>query len=75
MGLTKVMEESVSVVVVDQLGIGHWFSDGVGALEVVGAVALLYPRSAGWAAIVLALLMAGTVPADLLSPATAPSRR
>ena len=45
----------------DAIGIGQWFRYLTGALEVLGAVALLVPAFSGAGALVLAGVMAGAV--------------
>ena len=43
------------------IGIGQWFRYLTGALEVIGAAALLFPATAAWAAMTLAVVMIGAV--------------
>jgi putative oxidoreductase len=45
----------------DKLRIGQWFRYFTGALEIIGAILLLIPRTSGIAAALLALIMAGAV--------------
>jgi putative oxidoreductase len=45
----------------DKIGIGQWFRYFTGAIEMVCAVLLLIPRTAGIAAALLACTMAGAV--------------
>lgn len=45
----------------DEIGIGQWFRYLTGALEVVGAVALLIPRFVAHGALLLAGVMVGAV--------------
>jgi 2-methylisocitrate lyase-like PEP mutase family enzyme len=47
-------------------GVGPWFRYLIGALQVAGAVALLFPQSAGMGALVLACVMAGAVATQLI---------
>jgi putative oxidoreductase len=44
-----------------KLGAGQWFRYLTGALEVIGAVALLVPRMAFYGAVLLATVMVGAV--------------
>ena len=57
------------------LGIGQWLRYFVGAMEVGGAIALLFPKSVVWAALDLAAVIAGATAANLTvlhSPEMAP---
>jgi putative oxidoreductase len=47
------------------IGIGQWFRYFTGVLEAGGAAALLFPRGVFWAAIELAVVMAGAAAASL----------
>src|ERR1700679_313429 len=44
-----------------KLGAGQWFRYLTGALEVIGAVALLVPRAAFYGAVLLAAVMIGAI--------------
>jgi putative oxidoreductase len=44
-----------------KLGAGQWFRYLTGALEVIGAVALLVPRAAFYGAVLLATVMVGAI--------------
>jgi uncharacterized membrane protein YphA (DoxX/SURF4 family) len=44
-----------------KLGAGQWFRYLTGVLEVLGAVALLVPRTAFYGAVLLAVVMAGAI--------------
>jgi len=48
-----------------QLGMGQWFRYLTGALEVIGAVALLFPKAAFYGAVLLAAVMVGAIVAHL----------
>jgi uncharacterized membrane protein YphA (DoxX/SURF4 family) len=48
-----------------RLGLGQWFRYLTGALEVIGAVALLFPKMAFYGAVLLAAVMTGAVVAHL----------
>lgn len=56
----------------DQIGIGQWFRYVTGALEVIGAVALLIPRLVAFGALLLAVVMVGAVLTDLFVVAANP---
>jgi putative oxidoreductase len=64
-GLSKLIGELDMIVVFQQIGIGQWFRYVIGTLEVAGAIALLFPQSAGVGGLVLAGVMAGAVVAHL----------
>ena len=44
-----------------KVGAGQWFRYLTGALEVFGAVALLFPRTAFYGALLLAMVMVGAI--------------
>ena len=44
-----------------KLGAGQWFRYVTGSLEVIGAVALLFPRTAFYGASLLAMVMVGAI--------------
>jgi putative oxidoreductase len=44
-----------------KIGAGQWFRYLTGALEVIGAVGLLVPRTAFYGAVLLAVVMAGAI--------------
>jgi uncharacterized membrane protein YphA (DoxX/SURF4 family) len=48
-----------------RLGAGQWFRYLTGALEVIGAVAMLFPRAAFYGAVLLAAVMVGAIVAHL----------
>ncbi len=58
-GIPKLAGDPIMVAMFDALGAGQWLRYVVGALEVAGAVGLLIPPLAGFAAIGLAALMLG----------------
>jgi putative oxidoreductase len=45
----------------DKIGIGQWFRYLTGGLEVIGAIALLVPKSSGFGALLLSCVMVGAV--------------
>jgi uncharacterized membrane protein YphA (DoxX/SURF4 family) len=60
-GSKKLMADPQMVVVFAKVGIGQWFRLLTGMLEVGGGIALLVPRTAAFAAVLLALVMVGAV--------------
>src|SRR5579862_4305175 len=48
-----------------RLGAGQWFRYLTGILEVIGAVALLFPKAAFYGAVLLAVVMVGAIVAHL----------
>ena len=47
------------------VGLGQWFRYFTGVLEVGGAIGVLVPRFSRWAALLLAVVMAGAIVAHL----------
>jgi uncharacterized membrane protein YphA (DoxX/SURF4 family) len=45
----------------DKIGIGQWFRYLTGGLEIIGAIALLVPRSSVFGALLLSCIMVGAV--------------
>lgn len=64
-GSKKLMADPQMVAVFAKVGIGQWFRLLTGMLEVGGGIALLVPRTAAFAAVLLALVMVGAVIAHL----------
>ncbi len=64
-GGSKLAGSAQMVQVYATIGIGQWFRYLTGALEVIGAAALLFPATAGLAAVMLAAVMVGAVLAHL----------
>ncbi len=60
-GGSKLAAAPAMVEMFAKLGAGQWFRYLTGALEVIGAVALLVPRTAFYGAVLLALVMAGAI--------------
>jgi uncharacterized membrane protein YphA (DoxX/SURF4 family) len=60
-GALKLASAPAMVAVFDGVGLGQWFRYVTGALEVLGAAALLVPRLAGAGALLLAAVMVGAV--------------
>src|ERR1700735_2373625 len=57
----KLAAAPAMVEVFAKLGSGQWFRYLTGALEVIGAVALLVPRAAFYGAVLLATVMIGAI--------------
>lgn len=57
----KLFGEATAVEMFDEIGIGQWFRYVVGGLEAAGAIGLVIPRFARWAAVGLGGVMAGAV--------------
>jgi putative oxidoreductase len=60
-GGAKLAGVAAMVQMFDKVGLGQWFRYFTGLLEVAGAIGLLIPRYAFYAAILLALVMVGAV--------------
>ena len=60
-GGSKLAAAPAMVEIFAKLGAGQWFRYLTGALEVIGAVALLVPRTAFYGAVLLAAVMVGAV--------------
>jgi putative oxidoreductase len=73
-GGMKLLGKPIMVREFEQVGLGQWFRYFTGTLEVIGAVGLLVPEFSRWAALLLAVVMAGALVAHftvLHSPPTA----
>jgi putative oxidoreductase len=73
-GGMKLLGKPIMVREFEQVGLGQWFRYFTGTLEVIGAVGLLVPKFSRWAALLLAVVMAGALVAHftvLHSPPTA----
>jgi putative oxidoreductase len=64
-GSRKLMADPQMVAVFAKVGIGQWFRLLTGMLEIGGALALLVPRTAAFAAVLLAVVMVGAAIAHL----------
>jgi putative oxidoreductase len=60
-GLPKLFGEATAVEMFDDIGWGDWFRYLVGALEVLGGIGLILPKTTRLAAICLCGLMIGAV--------------
>lgn len=61
----KLVGEAIAVQIFEDIGIGQWFRYVVGVLELVGGIGLIIPRTAGLAALGLAVLMVGATITNL----------
>lgn len=76
-GLAKVFGETQTVESFNDIGFGDWFRYLIGALELLGAAALLIPRLCGLAGLAFVGLMVGAIvfslaffePATVVTPA------
>src|SRR5947209_1786970 len=60
-GGAKLAGAAPMVAVFEKVGVGQWFRYVTGALEVIGAIGLLIPRYAFFAAVLLVMVMIGAV--------------
>ena len=72
-GSLKLMSRPVTIQEFAQVGLGQWFRYFTGILEVAGAIGLLIPALARWAAVLLATVMSGAVVAHLMRLHTPPT--
>ena len=74
-GATKLAGAEMHVAMFEKIGLGQWFRYFTGGLEVICAILLLLPRTAGIGAALLATTMVGAVATHLFllggSPAPA----
>ncbi len=64
-GGTKLAGVPAMVEMFAKVGLGQWFRYVTGLLEVAGAIGLLIPRYAFYAAVLLAIVMVGAVIAEV----------
>jgi uncharacterized membrane protein YphA (DoxX/SURF4 family) len=60
-GLPKLLGVQQVVAVFETIGLGQWFRYLTGALEIIGALALLVPRLSGAGALLLICVMIGAI--------------
>jgi uncharacterized membrane protein YphA (DoxX/SURF4 family) len=60
-GGAKLAGVAILVEMFDKVGVGQWFRYFTGFLEVAGAIGLLIPRYAFYAAVLLAIVMTGAI--------------
>src|SRR6266853_1337094 len=68
----KLAGTAVMVELFDKVGLGQWFRYFTGLLEVAGGIGLLMPRYAFYAAVLLAIVMAGALTAHLTVDSDSP---
>jgi len=64
-GGTKLVGVPAMVEMFGKVGLGQWFRYVTGLLELAGAIGLLIPRYAFYAAVLLAIVMVGAVIAEV----------
>ncbi len=64
-GGSKLAGAPAMVAVFDKVGLGQWFRYVTGILEVAGAIGLLVPRYAFYAAVLLTIVMVGAIASHL----------
>ena len=65
-GTTKLASSEMQIAFFERIGLGQWFRYFTGGLEVTGAILVLVPRTAGFAATLLGMTMVGAVDIHLL---------
>jgi putative oxidoreductase len=66
-GCAKIYGPPAMVAEFDAVGLGQWFRYFTGALEIIGAIVLLTPSTAGFGALLLAGICGGAFFAQLLA--------
>jgi putative oxidoreductase len=64
-GGSKLAGAAAMVELFNKVGLGQWFRDLTGMLEVAGAIGVLIPRYAFYAAVLLAIVMVGAIVAQV----------
>jgi putative oxidoreductase len=72
-GTAKLAGAAAMVQVFDKVGLGQWFRYFTGLLEVVAAIGLLISRYAFYAAVLLAVVMAGAIIAHVTVLGSSPA--
>jgi putative oxidoreductase len=72
-GGSKLAGAAPMVAVFDKVGVGQWFRYLTGFLEVIGAIGLFIPRTAFYAAVMLAVVMVGAIIAHVTVLGGAPT--
>ena len=72
-GGTKLAGVPVMVEMFNKVGLGQWFRYFTGLLEVAGAIGLLIPRYAFYAAVLLGIVMVGAIIAHVAVLAGSPA--
>lgn len=60
-GLMKLVGDEMQVKTFEEVGMGQWFRYLTGTLELIGALLILFPRSAFWGALLLMCIMVGAI--------------
>lgn len=60
-GLMKLVGDEMQVETFEEIGMGQWFRYLTGALELLGAGLILFPRTAFWGALLLMCVMIGAI--------------
>lgn len=60
-GNTKLVGMEMQVETFEKIGIGQWFRYLTGVVEILGALLILFPRTAFWGALLLACVMIGAI--------------
>lgn len=71
-GVTKVVGISFEVNQFEAIGLGQWFRVVTGMVQILGAIALLYPRLASIGALLLSLTMLSAATASISALHTSP---
>lgn len=65
-GSAKLAGVPMMVAIFDQIGFGQWFRLFTGVVEIAGAIAILFPATVAFGAVLLAVTMVGAVFTHLL---------
>ena len=60
-GSMKLVGDEMQVETFEEIGVGQWFRYLTGFLELVGALLILFPRTAFWGALLLMCIMVGAI--------------
>jgi uncharacterized membrane protein YphA (DoxX/SURF4 family) len=66
-GCAKIYGPEAMVAEFDAVGLGQWFRYFTGALEIIGAILLVTPRTTGFGALLLAAICGGAFFAQLFA--------
>jgi putative oxidoreductase len=72
-GGAKLVGVAAMVEVFDKVGLGQWFRYFTGLLEIAAGIGLLFSRYAFYAAVLLAMVMAGAIVAHLIVLGSSPA--
>src|SRR4030095_1597785 len=65
-GTAKLASPQMQIALFDKIGFGQWFRYFTAGLEVIGAILVLVPRTAGFGATLLGMIMVGAIEIHLL---------